>query len=91
MISNAVLFLISGWEGILASLITAGGFQDVAPNTSIVAGVSTASGYVGVSYSVLPITTVAILAVLVPLLLFESGYGAYKILKWGYSKIPGIT
>jgi len=89
MISNAILFLIAGWEGILGTLVS--GFSDVTPNTSIVAGVSTASGYIAVWYAILPRTTVVVLGTLTGLLVFEGGYAAYKLLKWGYSKIPGIT
>lgn len=89
MISNAILFLIAGWEGILGTLVS--GFSDVAPSSFIVNGVSTANGYVAVSYATLPNTTVAILVSLAILLVFEGGFAAYKLLKWGYSKIPGIT
>lgn len=91
MLANAILFLIIGWEGILAALINLGGFQGVTPNASIVAAVATAGGYLNIVYSILPATTIVLLGALGVLLVFEGGLGAYKVLKWGYSKIPGIT
>ena len=91
MISNGVLFLIVGWEGILAGLINIAGFANVTPNDSIVSAVSTAGGYLNVVYQPLPATTIVLLGALAVLLVFEGGLAAYKVLKWGYSKVPGIT
>ena len=91
MLANAVLLLILGWETILANLINFAGFSDVTPNASIVAAVSTAGGYLNVVYSILPSTTIVLLGALGVLLVFEGDLAAYKVLKWGYTKIPGIT
>jgi len=91
MISNAILYLVYVWLSGIAGLITAAGFSDVVPNTSIVSGVSTAGGYLHVAYNVMPGTTVVLLACVVLLLVFEGGLASYKLIKWGYQKIPGIT
>jgi len=91
MLANAILFIIGGWEGILAGMINLAGWQDVQPNASIVASVSVASGYLHIPYAILPATTLVLLGCLAVLLVFEGGLASYKILKWGYTKIPGIT
>jgi len=87
MITNA---LIQFFYGIFA-VIVAGISQlsDVAPNSDIVAGITTARGYLGVVP--FPFFLVSLLGSLAFFVVFETFYFGYKIVRWLYSKIPGVT
>jgi len=89
MITNGLLFVVYAWVTGLGELLSGDG--DVTANTGLVASVSTASGYMALIYGILPLSTIAILGSLAILLVFEIGLGVYKVVKWGYSKIPGVN
>ena len=91
MISNAILFLIGGWVGTFSLIYNLFDVPDVTTSPSVVSGLSAAAGYLNVSYSVMPITTVSILGCFSILIVFEASLIAYRLIKWGYSKIPGIS
>jgi len=89
MISNAILYVIYFFVSGIGLLLS--NTSDVTANASLTAGVSSASGYLGVAYAIMPGTTVSLLVCLGVLLVFELALATYKIVKWGYQKIPGIT
>lgn len=89
MITNSFLYIIYLWTSGVALLLD--NVSDVTASPALVAGVSNADGYMALVWTIVPLTTVAILSCLVILLVFEAGYAGYKVLKWGYSKIPGVS
>lgn len=87
MITNALLnILILFLNGIIALLSSR---QDVLPNNDITNAVLTADGYYSAMNAYFPVDT--ILAIVTFWLLFEFLYFGYKLIKWAYSKVPGIT
>lgn len=89
MLTNALLYLIAGWVGTFGLTLFA--FGDISANSSVVSAISTAQGYLHVAYNVLPSTTTAVIACFGVLIAFEISLTVYRLIKWGYSKIPGIT
>jgi hypothetical protein len=86
MIFNAGLFAIHGFLSFVSGLL---GNSTVTANDSILGAVTTANGYIAAVQDFLP--NGPILAATAFLLVFEASYGAYKIVRWAYRKIPGIT
>ena len=74
---------------LLVVIITLG---NLLPASSIALAITSASSYIGVIHSVLPLTTDAILSILAALLSIEVLVIApYKMAKWVWKKIPGIS
>ena len=65
------------------------GFGDVTPNNNITTALTTISSYLSPLNNYLPFAT--ILAIVAFDLTFEASYFLYKLIKWGYQKIPGIN
>jgi hypothetical protein len=91
MIANAILFLIGGWLGTFSAIYSVFNVPDIVANPSVVSGIAAATGYLNVAYSFLPLTVSAIVISFGVLVGFEAALIAYRVVKWGYSKIPGIT
>jgi hypothetical protein len=90
MITNGLLYMIYAWVDGIALLLSS--FANVTPNAWIVSGVTTAGGYFNLLWSIMPLSIYAILGgALVLLLGFELALATYKLIKWGYQKIPGIS
>lgn len=87
MILNALLLIVHGLLGFIAALVSTQ--PVVLPDTNMVAAVSTANGYIAAVKDFIPNGT--ILAATAFLLFFELAYAGYKVVRWGYQKIPGIT
>lgn len=87
MILNFLLFILHGFLSfIVTHLLPAG--TPVA-NPAITGAVIQASGLLSSLGDFVP--NGALLAATLVLLGFEAVYGAYKVIKWGYTKIPGIS
>jgi len=65
------------------------------PNASIspqIAGAfSSVSQYLGIIYSVAPFTFTALFSVIAAIVAAEGYVVIYKVVKWAYQKIPGIS
>lgn len=72
----------------LAGLLAIG---NILPTAAIASAISAAGSYIAVVYEILPQTTIALLGILGVLLLVEFYIGTYKLIKWLYSKIPGVS
>jgi len=87
MISNAFLLAIHGLLSfIVQHLLPAG---SVATNSGIISAITTVNGYFAALSDFFPNT--AIFAATAVLFVFELAYAGYKVIRWGYQKIPGIT
>lgn len=64
-------------------------FGTVSENSDIVAGINEISSYLSPLNDILPIDT--IVAILVFELIFEGLYLTYKLIRWGYTKVPLIN
>lgn len=73
---------------VLAGLVALG---NVLPTTFILGGITAANAFIGTLYSIFPLTTNAVFAALAALFLIEGYVGTYKLAKWIYQKIPGIS
>jgi hypothetical protein len=64
---------------------------NILPTASVAAAIAAANAYIAIVYEFLPNTVIALLAIVWLLLLVEFYIGTYKLIKWLYSKIPGIS
>jgi len=64
-------------------------FGDVSQNSAITTGISTMAEYYMSLNDYLPIST--ILAIIAFDLVFELGVFTYKLVRWGYQKVPTIS
>jgi hypothetical protein len=80
---NIVFVFVSG------ILIIFRTFGTVSADSNISAGITAISQYITPLNAILPIDT--IVAILVFELVFESLYFTYKLIKWGYQKVPMIN
>lgn len=89
---GVVFQAITGFAIVLALL---GSFilvlGNVLPVATMATSIASASTYLSAIYSFMPITISALLFIFFSLLSVETGIGTYKIVKWVYSKFPGIT
>lgn len=88
MITDLILaFIYYFLYGILGPFLL---LPDVALPESFTSAISTATHYLGIVNSILPLTTVALSAGIGIFLAIEIGINTFKIVKWVYTKIPGI-
>lgn len=64
-------------------------FGDVSANSAITTGLSTMATYYMSLNEYLPINT--LVAIIAFDLVFELAVFIYKLVRWGYQKVPGIT
>lgn len=50
-----------------------------------------AGNYISIAHQIMPLFVDAMFAVLVFILIVEGAIWTYKLIKWGYQKIPGIN
>lgn len=89
MIVYYILYILIGDVGIITYPVTL--FPDVSLPAPIATAVTQASGVIGILYNIIPLTIIALFAVLATFLVVEGGIFAYKFVKWLYNKIPGIN
>ncbi len=65
------------------------GFGDVQANNAISSGITAMATYYNSLDEYLPITT--LVAIIAFDLIFELSVFIYKLVRWGYQKVPGIT
>jgi len=88
MITSLILYIIFAFIWAITSPFRL--FNDVSLPASFTEGVSGAVGYVSIIYQVLPLTLSAIVGVIVLYLVVEGSIALFKVVKWVYTKIPGI-
>ena len=87
MITDFLITVLYNVVALVANLFAV--LPDVALNGSIVSSINSISPYYAGINTVFPIDTlVDILAVE---LLFIGAYFTYKLIRWGYTKIPGVN
>jgi len=80
---NIVFVFVSGIVTIFRS------FGTVTADSAITSGIAAISQYITPLNAILPVDT--IIAILLFEIAFESLYFTYKLIKWGYSKVPGVN
>jgi len=86
MISDIVLNIIYYFVLGITQIFNALG--DVPSDNNITEALTTIGNYIAPLLPYLPLTT--ILAIIIFEVTFETIYFTYKLIKWGYKKIPGI-
>jgi hypothetical protein len=87
MILDAIMSILWFFLTVILSPFTL--LSDVTPDSTVVSAISTATGYISALGVIIPMT--AFRFVLIGTLAFEVPYGVYKIIRWVYRKIPGVT
>lgn len=67
------------------------GLADVSLTSGIAPGIVFAAGSLGLFYQFVPAVLIALGAIMVGMIGFELAIFSYKMVKWIYTKIPGIT
>ena len=89
MIIDALLnLLIMFLNGLVSTLSQQ---QNVPPMTGLATAISTASSYYSGMFTILPNTLISAFAISALTLSFIGIYFVYKMIRWAYRKIPGIT
>ncbi len=84
MITSAILLLLLNFINWAISLL-----PGVASTDSINTGIANASGYISSIGQVFPILT--LMAIVSFVLVFDSFWIFYQVVRWVYKKIPGIN
>lgn len=87
MISAIILNIVFLFIGGIVALFR--NFGTVTANSDIANSIAALSSYLTPLTVILPITT--IIAILLFELAFEALYFTYKLIKWGYTKVPFIN
>ena len=65
------------------------------PNASLPSGfigwLTQTGGYISIATTLMPLTIAALFAVLAMIIAVENADGIFKVVKWIYTKIPGIS
>lgn len=83
-----VAFAVATIGLMLAGLLALG---NILPTATIASAITSAGSYLAVIYEIVPATTLALLAIFGTMLLIEFYVSTYKLIKWLYTKLPGIT
>jgi hypothetical protein len=84
MITSGILFAILGVVNLFV------GFLPIASaNSGIGTAMASASGYVASINAVFPVST--LLAIVAFILVFDGFWFLYQVIRWAYTKIPGIN
>jgi len=81
-------FIVAALGAMLAGLLALG---NILPVAALAAAITTANAYIAVVYEFLPLTTVALIGTLGSFLLIEFYVITYKLIKWIYTKLPGVS
>lgn len=87
MITSALLDILYQFVRGIAYVVAS--FGEVSENNAITVSIVTLKTYYMSLNNYLPIDT--ILAIVAFSLVFEGIYFVYKLIRWGYQKVPGIT
>ena len=87
MITDSIIVVIYGILTVVSSPLLL--LDNVTTNSSIVSAITQAGGYIQPLSIVVPLDTLR--NIIIIFTLFETWYGIYKIIRWVYRKIPGVT
>lgn len=89
MIIYSLFVIFIGLINLIVYPISA--LPDVSLSSGIGAGLTAAAVMLGTFYQIVPWTLGALGGIISALLAFELAIWSYKIIKWIYTKIPGIS
>jgi hypothetical protein len=89
MISYFLARLILGFVALLISPLTL--LPDAVLPDVVAAVLATIAGYLWVVWTVMPVTLVALISATIVTIGIESHLFSYKVVRWIYSKIPGVN
>lgn len=85
-------YFLYAWTGILNGIAaTIYALPDATIPTQFSAWLATTGGYLAIATKFLPLTIAALLIAIGMMLAVENADGIFKVVKWVYSKIPGIS
>jgi len=58
---------------------------------ALLANLETARSYLAIAFTVIPATTIALVSAMIFVVVFEASFGTFKVVKWFYKKVPGIS
>ena len=87
MITNALLGLLTAFLNAVFSFFATQ--ADVPISNGITTAVTTAAGYYSAMNSYFPLDT--LFAIIAFEITFETIYFIYKLIRWSYRKVPGIS
>jgi len=87
MITDALLSILYAFVSFIAGFFTVQ--ADVPITNTLTTAITTAAGYFNAMNFIFPFTT--IFAIIVFELTFEGIFFIYKLIRWGYSKVPGVN
>lgn len=87
MITDTLLGLLLNFVNAITSYFTTQ--ADVPMSNAIATSVTTAAGYYAAMNALFPFST--IFAIIAFELLFEGIFLVYKLIRWAYQKVPGIS
>lgn len=61
------------------------------PTAALTTAVVAANSYIGIAYQVIPLALTAVFSFFGAVVVIEGTIGIYKLVRWVYRKIPGIT
>jgi hypothetical protein len=89
MILYYILIILIGLLNWIALPISA--LPDVSLPANLAAAITASSTMLSVFYQIVPFMLTALAGILGALIVFELAIWSYKLVKWVYSKIPGIN
>jgi hypothetical protein len=87
MITDALLSILFAFVNLIASIFTIQ--ADVPISNTLTSAITAAAGYYNAMNFIFPFSTM--FAIIVFELSFEGIYFIYKLIRWGYNKVPGIN
>jgi len=89
MITYLIILLFLGLAAIFVSPLYL--LPDVSLDPNVATSIATVGGYLWTIWSVLPGTVVSLLAIVALVVAIETHVISYKVIKWIYNKIPGVS
>lgn len=89
MITYFVVVVILNIIGVILAPLT--GLPDVSLPANISSNLATIGHWFGLIWGVIPLTLVALFAALTVIIGIETKIFSYKLIRWVYSKIPGVN
>lgn len=87
MLTDLFLSLVYEFVSLIARIVSNWG--TVSADNGISTSILAVKSYYLALYDFIPLTTIIAIAIFV--LVFEGIYGTYKLVRWGYQKIPGVN
>ena len=89
MITYYIVYFLIGIVGVITSPLLLA--PDVTLPATIATSLAAVAGWLGLLIAIIPYTLTAIFAALVVIVGVETHLFSYKVVRWIYSKIPGVN